>query len=340
MVGIGAGGNPYLLEWGPATGQIQVEYSRNPARFALPRIARIVPVTLEQGAYSIIENDQQVRVPDVKQYRWSKGQRRPRPMNLEFGWGTYSTLRHAYGFQIPRETVKQAKWDVVAVHARGAAQLAMTARTVAAMTTLTTSGNWVASESYFATATALGAGGYGTVGNIQKIIQAGVKRVHLNTGGAIGPGEMSLVMGPETAQAWSQQSELKDYVKNYPLAYEWMRGSETFQIWGLPPMLWGCRVEVDDTVVVTTNKGASSITRGFALGANKLLFTSRQGPSTQEVSPEVGNFSTFSIFAYEDLTIEARAQEWDRLEEGSVVDNSVGAVTATRSGLYIADCSS
>jgi hypothetical protein len=58
-----------------------------------------------------------------------------------------------------------------------------------------------------------------------------------------------------------------DYVKNYPAAFSYPKGDDTFAAYGLPQTLFGLGgVVVDDTVRVTTRKGNSSPARGFFYG--------------------------------------------------------------------------
>jgi hypothetical protein len=68
-----------------------------------------------------------------------------------------------------------------------------------------------------------------------------------------------------------------------------------------------------------------------------MVFVSRPGGLIGNEGP---SFSTATIFAYEDMTVETMDDPWNRRVRGSVTDNSATVLTAALSGLYIADANS
>ena len=324
-----------------ATGALQVEFTRTVNSFAITRYAQIVPTSKMTGYYLRQDVPDNVRITDTKEFAWPLGNDRPTGKQNAFEFVSYSTERFAYPFYIPQESANQAAWDVVAQHARSKAQLAMTARTMRAASVLSTSGNW--GSNYVATAATspISAGSWtnSSVANayIQKTIQAVMRQVSLSSGGAVAPNQLIMVISPTIAQIVSQAPETKEYVKNYPAALSFYQGSDTFSRWGIPPTLFGLGdVVVDDSVKVTSKKGAASLTSSYVYG-NGAYFVSRPGGLVGVEGSS--SFSTLQIFAYEDMTVEQFNDPMNRRLEGRVIDNSVSAVVAPVGGYAIGDVS-
>ena len=324
-----------------ATGALQVEFTRTVNSFALSRYAQIVPTSKMTGFYLRQDVTDNARIPDTKEFVWPLGNDRPTGKQNSFDFIQYITERYAYPFYIPQETANQAAWDVVAQHARSKAQLAMTARTIRAASVLSTSGNWGGNYVATAATSPISAGSWtgSTAANgfIQKTIQSVMRQVSLSSGGAVSPSQLIMVISPTVAQIVSQAPETKEYVKNYPAALSFYQGSDTFSRWGIPPTLFGLGdVVVDDSVRVTSKKGASTLTSSYVYG-NGAYFLSRPGGLVGVEG--AASFSTLQIFAYEDMTVEQFNDPMNRRLEGRVIDNSVAAVVAPVGGYAIGDVS-
>jgi hypothetical protein len=320
-----------------ATGALQVEFTRSVNSFALSRYAQLVPVTKMTGYYLRQDVSDNVRVTDEKEFVWPLGNDAPTGDFIQ-----YSTQRFAFPFYIPQETTAQAAWDVVAQHARSKAQLAMTRRTMQAATVLSTSGNWGNNYAAFCNSSPLSVGAGSkwdgsteANGYIQKSIQTVMRLVSLSSGGAVSPNQLIMVISPTVAQTVSQSPEVKAYVKNYGAALSFLQGSDTFSRWGIPPTLFGLGdVVVDDSVKVTSKKGAASLTSSYVLG-NGAYFVSRPGGLVGVEGST--SFSTLQIFAYEDMTVEQFSDPRNRRLEGRVIDNSAAALVAPVGGFAIGD---
>lgn len=322
-----------------ATGALQVEFTRSVNSFALTRYAQIVPVTKMTGYYLRQDTTDNVRVSDSNEFAWPLGNDRPTGKQNSFDFIPYTTQRFAFPFYIPQETANQAAWDTVAQHARSKAQLAMTRRTMAAATVLSTSGNWGDNYAASPAATAIGSGSWlaSTVENgyIQKTIQKVMQLVGYSSGGAVSPNNLIMVISPAVAQVISQAPEIKEYVKFQPNATNFLQGSDTFSRWGIPPTLFGLAdVVVDDSVKVASKKGASSTTTSYVLG-DGAYFLSRPGGLVGVEG--AASFATLQIFAYEDMTVEQFSDPLNRRLEGRVIDNSIPAIVAPVAGYAIAD---
>ena len=324
-----------------ATGALQVEFTRTVNSFAITRYAQIVPTTKMTGYYLRQDVPDNVRITDTKEFAWPLGNDRPTGKQNSFEFVSYSTERFAYPFYIPQESANQAAWDVVAQHARSKAQLAMTARTMRAASVLSTSGNWAGNYAANPAASPISQGSWtnSSVANayIQKTIQKVMQLVSLSSGGAVAPNQLIMVISPAIANIVSQAPETKEYVKNYPAALSFYQGSDTFSRWGIPPTLFGLGdVVVDDSVKVTSKKGAASLTSSYVYG-NGAYFVSRPGGLVGVEGSS--SFSTLQIFAYEDMTVEQFNDPMNRRLEGRVIDNSVSAVVAPVGGYAIGDVS-
>jgi len=340
-VTVGGGLNTYVPSTNAlATGALQVEFTRAVNTFPITKYAQIVPANQMTGFYLRLNSDDNVRVTDINEFIWPLGNDRPVGKMNEQDFVAFTCQRFAYPFYIPNETVKQAAWDVVAQHARSKAQLAMTARSMRTATALTGSAAvtaFTAVGNYYADGTAISGAAWTTSATniIQKGIQTALQRISLATGGAVrGETDIMMVISPTIANLLSQTQEVQNYVKNYPAALPFLQGSDTFAKYGLPPNLFGVQVVVDDSVKVTTKKGAASTTRSFVYG-NSAVFVSRPGGLVGVEGST--SFSTCQIFAFEDMTVENWDDPKDRRMEGRVIDNSTSELVAPVSGVLVAN---
>jgi len=341
----GGGNNAFIPTFSAATGQIQIEFTRSVNRFPITQYAQIVPVQQMSGYYLKIDEQETARVVNTQDLQWPLGEDRPTGINSDFEFNQFTCQRFQTSFHIPQETARQAQWDVVASHARIAAAKMMTHRSLRMATQLTTSGNYTSSgggQNYYANASDLVASTDITTDpdGVQKIIRAAIERIVQNTVGAVSAKDILLVVNPITARIMATSVGVRDYVKNYPAALSFLKGDDTFAAYGLPQTLFGLGgVVVDDTVRVSSRKGATDA-RGFFYGtaaAPGMVFVSRPGGLVGNEGP---SFSTATIFAYEDMTVETMEDPWNRRVRGSVTDNSATVLTAALSGLYIADANS
>ena len=341
-VGVGGGPNTFVPTFSPATGQLQIEFTRSVNQFPITRYAQIVPVTAMKGYYLKIDEEETARLVTVQDAQWPLGEDRPTGINSDFEFVAYTTQRFQNSFSIPQETARQSAWDIVASHARIQAAKMMTHRAYRAAQTLTTVANYTSGSNYFAKSISLVSGAYigaSVVDPVQKIIRAAMEKIIQNTVGVVTPKDIIMVMNPTTARKIASDDGVRDYVKNTPMAYSALTGDATFATYGLPQTLFGLGgVVVDDTVSVTTRKGAASPSRGFFYGGDTpgVVFVSRPGGLIGNEGP---SFSSLSVFAYEDMTVETLEDPWNRRIKGSVVDNSAIELTAPLASLYIADIS-
>jgi hypothetical protein len=339
--GVGGGLNTFVPTFSPATGQIQIEFTRAVNRFPITQYAQIVPVQQMSGYYLRIDEEETARVVNTQDLQWPLGEDRPTGINSDFEFNQFTCQRFQTSFNIPQETARQAQWDITASHARIAAAKMMTHRAYRMATALTTSTNWTTSVNYFANASDLVTStNITSADGVQQIIRAAIEKIVQNTVGAVGPQDIILIVNPITARIMATSDGVRDYIKNTPHALNFLKGDATFAAYGLPQNLFGLGgIVVDDTVRVSTRKGGAN-TRGFFYGTSTapgMVFVSRPGGLVGNEGP---SFSTATVFAYEDMAVETLEDPWNRRVRGSVTDNSATVLTAPLSGLYIADSNS
>ena len=339
--GIGGGLNTFIPTFSAATGQIQVEFTRSVNRFPLTQYSQIVPVQQMSGYYLRIDEEETARVVNTQDLQWPLGEDRPTGINSDIEWNQFTCQRFQSSFAIPQETARQAQWDVVASHARIAAAKMMTHRSYRMASLLTTSGGsgWPSAQ-VFANTTALTGSANpidGATDSVQAIIRSAIEKIVQSTVGAVGPQDIYMIVNPTTARIMATNDGVRDYIKNTPHALNFLKGDATFAAYGLPQNLFGLGgVVVDDTVRVSTRKGGAN-TRGFFYGdatTPQIVFVSRPGGLVGNEGP---SFSTATVFAYEDMTVETLDDPWNRRVRGSVTDNSAVVLTAPQSGLLLQD---
>lgn len=347
----GGGLNTFVPTFSAATGQIQIEFTRSPNKFALTRYAQLVPVQQMAGYFLRIDEEETARVVATQDQIWPLGEDRPTGINSDFDFVTYSCARYQSSFHIPHESARQAQWDIVASHARIQAAKLMTLRSTRAASLISTNTSYPAAQRYtaysaanlaghYTTATALVndnvLGGSALTDGVQGLFRAACEKIVQSTNAAVGPSDICAVMNPITARLLASTDGVRDYVKNYPAAFNFLQGDAQFATYGLPSQMFGVNVVVDDTVRVTNRKGSSKAVSFFYgdEAAPGIAFVSRPGGMVGNEGP---SFSTVTIFAYEDMTVETLDDPWNRRIRGSVTDNSAIELTAPLAAVYVAD---
>lgn len=341
MVAVYPGGAPNtFVPNTDATNNMVIDFSRNPGSFPLNKYIQVVPVTKSVGLYTKLGFDEGARIlqSNMADKLWAEGDDAPegRGNTDTHEFLPYATKRYAYPFRLGEETVSQAAWDILAKHARMKAQQAMTGRTQLAITKLTTAGNYGGNTSAVSSISGVqGKWHLSTTArnDIKRSIDFAVEAIHLATNGAIEPGDFKLVLSPGCARKISVAQEIVDYIKGSPDATAYIKGNlGPNSQYGLPKILFGVEVVIENTVKVTSRKGATRAA-SYVLPDATPFITSRPGglvaPSNSNEAP---NFSTACLFVKEDMTVEEKHDVDNRVHKGRVVDNIVAEVTAPVSG--------
>ncbi|MGH2621023.1 MAG: hypothetical protein ACRDHG_10705 [Anaerolineales bacterium] len=344
--GFAAQGNTFIPNW-DASGRLMVAYSRNPARFPIAQYAQMVESPRTVGFWLKITAQEAARVVTVQDYEWPDGQNRPMRTGLEsFNFNEFRTHRFDYGFTIGNKASEQADWPIVEAHSQIHAAKCMTARTIRAMTVLLTTTNWATAADpdmggpHFDTATALG-GGFWSVGtsldpNIKQTLDNVAVQINRDTLGVINgdPQNLMLVVNPTGARTMAESPEIHDYIKgSYWAQQELLQGLHPNNKYGLPSSIYGYNILVENTIKVTSRKGATLV-KGHALTDTNAIVLSR--PGGIEGAYGTPSFSTMTIFWYRDeMSLERFDDPKNRLTEAHVVEDTAEILTAPATGFLI-----
>lgn len=327
-----------------ASGNLTVQFSRNPAAFAVAAYTAYGRTTTPVGRYIKIDSDAARRLKDRNAYIWPDGDDRPKGKSFGFKMPTYACERLDFPFMIPQLAADNASWAILPSHMQLDVNLAMTERTQAVRNVACTLSNWDTGHT-LDVATNIGnwANSSFSDGFIQKTFQYAALAIIRDTNGMVGPNDLLCVMDPNVAKAIAQSGEFKDWLKQSPAAQAQIENSGSFgaALFGLPPTLWGFRIIVEVTPVDTAQEGAtentvflySSVTdpgTGSSL-YNCVLFCARPG-SIVAPPPDSPNFSAITIFFQEEMTVEQKSDTDNRRYEGHIVTNYKPVVTAGVSG--------
>jgi hypothetical protein len=321
-----------------ASQNLVVDFSRDPKSFALPEWSLYVPAKKTEGRYVLMTVEMAGRIlnTDLADFYWpDEGEAPTGYGNLEtFSWESFVTRRYAFPFRMGELAAEQASWDVLASHARYSAQRAMTARTQAAVTVATTSGNYAASHTS-AVSSITGVSGKWDISttarkDIKRSLDHAAEVIFKDTLGAVKPEDLIVVMSPGCAKKIALSQEIVDMVKAGPSAEkEITKTLSRANRFGLPESLYGYKTVIEDAVKVTSRKGATKAT-SYVLGDSTPFMCSR--PGGLEGVEGAPSFSTFHVFLKEEMTVESKHDRDNRRHLGRVVDDYAVKIAAPISG--------
>lgn len=319
-----------------ASGKLMVDFSRNPARFPVTSYTQIIKVEKNAGLYIRHDPDEAARALTATgdEFIWADGAASPdNYIDKEFQFPAYVTRRYAFPFSLGNLTIEQAAWDIVSNYAATAAALAMTQRARLALGKLTDPTQMTQTAT---AATLIGTGGtYLNTGSstnpyLRLGLQAAMQQILLNTDGVVQPNDLMIVVNPVTAKLLAVSNEVIDFIKQSPFVTESLKFGGNYAVWGLPDYLFGLKVIVEDTVVVTSNKGAARVS-SFALPNDIVLIVSKVGG----LETTDGTFSTVAMFSMEEMTTETYADGLNRRLVGRVVEDIDFEIVSPISGYLI-----
>lgn len=348
----GAGPNVLVPNW-EASGKYKLEYSRNVKSFSLPRWAAYKNAKNTKGKYLDLGASQATRIVSLNDHKWADGADRPdRNANLEsFEWKDFQCERFSFPFHVGTRTADQAPWDLVPWHGRIAAQMAMTARTKAALAACSAS----AFSGSTGSAASVGGGQWSAATAANPFILMSclevAQRIHKATNGAVDPSHISILIDPIIAAKIRVSAEITDFIKQQQSAPDMMENKKFFTKWGIPKNLYGFNWEVEDTVINPVKKGATDA-KTYVMGGDTVLFTSNlSNPEDYKAIGESGKAGdtglppgddmptcdTVTVFIYEDMAVENIHEPKHRRIFGDVVDDYGVVVTCPKSGFLLTD---
>lgn len=314
-----------------SSGKLMVDFSRNVKDFPINRYTSIIKVDKNAGYFLQHTPDEAARALTATgdEFAWADGSAsRWNTVNKEFSYAPFATRRYAYDFNIGDLASSQADWNIIANYAATAAALAMTQRARIALAKLQ-------STSYmtqYNTASSLGGGKWdvATTSNpyIKLGLMAAVQAINKATNAVVKPSDLVLVIQPNTASQMAASAEISDYLKSSPFSMDVVRNN--LALWGLPDYLYGIQLCIEDTVIVTSQKGAAR-TDAYALTNTNALLLARPGA----LETTMGTFSTAACLLKEEMTIETMVDAPNRRTVGRCVEDYDVQIVSPISGFLI-----
>lgn len=326
------------------TGQV-IAYVRRPEDFKMNRYVQIVNSPAPLGIYYELDRDQPVRVVSVAETAWEDGSLRPTGHhNLSnFNIQDFRCKREAIPFTLGLEAVENARkhggWDPVSYESMQTASQAMTLRLRNLMVVLETSGNYSGNTD---TATNLGGArwdvGTSTAPYLKKGLMKAGQAIHKGTNGRAKLTELKFVIHPDDAIKMAASPEIHDYVKNNTASLGYIKNNldNPNELYGLPSHLYGIEVVVEDGMYVSTRPVAAATagTRAYAKTAGTGILVYRPGGLDGVYGTK--SFSSIQMFYHKyEMAVETRTDDWNKLIEGSVVDEYVFKMVAPATAYYV-----
>lgn len=322
-------------------GGLVIDFSRNPRDFKVNQYMQIVPVQKQTDFYLRMTLEEAARIlnSSLADNAWGDGNDRPSGFgNAEsFGFEAYRCERYFYPVTLGQLAIEHAAWDVKAQHIRIVAQQAMTKRSVKAITEMTTAANYDSTHTSAVSAISGNTGTWAasttTRGDIQRSLNYAANIIQQDTFSTVTPEMLQLVISPGCALKLGVSQEIKDYMKGSYEAGKLLRGEANWRNrhFNIPDNLYGYEVIVEDTVKVTSRKGATRVTSYAMPDASPFMCARVGGLEGIAGAP---NFSTGVLFVYspDDMAEIDEHDSKNRRTDLGVVDNFQAKLIAPVSG--------
>lgn len=329
-----------------ASGDLVVSFSRNPKKFSVNRYAHLRKVKKRLGYYLTIDPADAARVNslDGSESLWPLNQPRPAAKFVQnHQFHRFDCERHTRGFELDRETVKHAEWDIKRTNGAAVAQQLMTERTLRALSALNGASwgtNTAAVDGTLLTGGQNWTNGTPTAPNIFNSLLQAKEAIEKATVGALSSDDMILVVDPTTARKMATSPEIHSYLKESPFAEAKLRDKNNWnQQFGLPPDLYGFTVVVEKAVVEAAKKGGAT-DRKWALNgsvgtATAYLLTR---PEDEGMALDEGGdddptvHSTIAVLSYEEMNVEVFEDSKNRMLDSYITEDNAILVTSVLSG--------
>ncbi len=331
------GGGPNTFVPGLESSNALVAFARNPRNFPYNTYVRTMPVSKSKAHYARIDTENAARIIGDNAEEWAWAENDPAPAlskgttnTHDHDFPSFQTKRYAPGFGLGGKSVEEADFDLIQTHSAMLQQQAATIRALKVSSVLSTAGNYGGT----ATATAAGGGKFdaSSAANmyIKKAINHVVEQINLQTMGVVQRHHIHMVVSLKMAHAMAETGEIQGILQQSPFALGSLKGDvEVAVAGGLPPRLYGLGgVTVEDTVRVSTKKGAASTTRANTLGDTVACFIARFDEEAAEDSNLVPTLNAITLFEKEfGLQVE-QDHPLSRRAVGQVVEDSACEMTA------------
>lgn len=294
-------------------------YIRKASDFKVNKYTQLIEAPGTTGLYYVIDRDTPARiVNDAEWALWVDGGERPvtNENNLQYAMANFTTTRRNYATMLGNQAIDMNSrgWKIKEHHVGALAQQEVTNRTNRVVSMIEAASNWNANT---ADANALN-GGAGTWANasddqssanynaILKSLQEAMRRIVLATRGRVQRKDMLLLISPGLAMAMGNSAEIHSYLRHGPYSYPRLDDDdkEFTDYWGVPPMLYGLEVVIEDCVRVTDRPtpgggvlGTASANAVFVKSDTSAAIVSRVGGLDGLYGTP--SFSTVQLFWYE-----------------------------------------
>jgi len=331
-----------------------VGYSRAD-KFPINNYTQMVTVNKMIGLYLKFEPKDQSRVPFFTQsttntnvgnnWVFADGQRRSlqdgKDTNSRFGYISYTLQRFSPKGTLGYLTLEQAQWDVKKKILDDLAFKAMIQRTIRANAVMSDTSQY-ASNHYSASSSSIGGGAWnaGTINNpyIKQACLTMRNQILLDSLGGVQPSDLCLIMNPNGAKTTADTQEIHAYLAQQVDSGKMIEGKypNVAENYGIPPMLYGFKVIVENTVI-TTNSSGSGLentnpdvldSTSFVFADNQVFVASRPGA----IPGEAGGNSFCSVtcleFEGEEMVSEMFDIPEDKLCNFYITDTNIFLLTS------------
>ena len=316
-----------------STGMV-VSATRDPNQFSLPKYMQYVGVTKRTFRYLQLDLDEPARIVTSQEFAWAPGQAAPTQNNIgAFQYVDNTTTKYAYAWTLPMEDIDQAEWNIESSQIGIIMQKAMTNRVILTSTLVQTASNWPSANTATVNTLNGGAGPWNTASSdpasayylaIKKSLVKACTTIVLQTNAVMKWRDVRLIASPNLLNAMGNSSEVFDYVKYGPDAFERQKGAEV-QIgeYGMPAK-YIVDLIAEDAVRVTTRPNVSTGigttgTRGFVWQDSTPVLLSRKGGVTGQYGGTA--LSTVQLYAYREMEVWSKTDSDNELELGRCVDD-------------------
>ncbi len=326
------GGFSGLIPLFDASGHLIVNYARNPKSFPVNNYTQMTNCPVGRGAYLRFDPISAHRIPP--NMKWAFGTPRPAGHTNQqaFSQQNFVTERFQASTTLDKFGVDVASFDVQKMHTERLAEQVMLNRTRVTNVVMTTTGNYPTANVINTGTTIAGAPlDQGTTANpiLFNALMAASKLIQDGTG-VVKVGDLCVLMNDNTARRLARTREIREYVMQQEGAVGMIKMEKGFTLAGrymLPDMLYRFCIFVEDARFTTSHPDAVSVTLSPTFPDDTMVVFLREG-NDLEKGWNVGGFTSFTQFVYEDMVAEANVLPFDRVVQFAVTDQFTCEMTA------------
>lgn len=281
--------------------RLAVEYTRNWKDFPINMLSTKTTIPTPSYLYKRINPAAQGRILSNPQaYEFADGQERPidAESRADFDYVQVNATRYSFAHYVGDLEAEFSADDEVQRAINILGNKAMTSMADAWYTALTTSGNHI--STHIDTATNFGGGAWSAATSsnryIQKTLMAVRQLIRKDTMNGVSAEDMILLISPAVADGMARSQEISDGLfrtTDYKDHMQFKLFRDQWATWGLPPVLYGFTVIVDDMVKETARPLATS-SKSFLSGTTSAFVISK--PNALKGVNGNASFSSMHLF--------------------------------------------